>query len=70
MYFICTLSNKLRCKQRVIAEKGKPYSIRFKGQGHNHGLDEYYPCSAKPSAMKISKYESLKSPEIIVEEQK
>lgn len=41
VYYICTLSNKLRCKQRVIAEKDKPYSIRFKGKEHNHGLLDY-----------------------------
>lgn len=41
IYWICTLSNKLKCKQRAIAEKDKPYSIRFKGKGHNHALTEY-----------------------------
>lgn len=41
IYWICTLSNKLKCKQRVIAEKDKPYSIRFKGKGHNHDLADY-----------------------------
>jgi hypothetical protein len=41
IYWICTLSNKLKCKQRVIAEKEKPYAIRFKGKGHNHDLSDY-----------------------------
>lgn len=41
IYWICTLSNKLKCKQRVIADKEKPYSIRFKGKGHNHDLSDY-----------------------------
>lgn len=45
IYWICTLSNKLKCRQRVIAEKDKPYTIRFKGKGHNHDLAEYLNLS-------------------------
>lgn len=41
VYWICTLSNKYKCKQRVIAEMGKPFNIRFKGPGHNHSLRDY-----------------------------
>lgn len=41
VYWICTLSNKYKCKQRVIAERGKQFNIRFKGPGHNHDLSEY-----------------------------
>lgn len=41
VYWICTLSNKMKCKQRVIAEKGRPFNVRFKGAGHNHTIDEY-----------------------------
>jgi hypothetical protein len=35
------LSNRLKCKQRVITENGKPYAIKFKGKPHNHGLEAY-----------------------------
>lgn len=42
VYWICTLSNRYKCKQRVIAEKGKPYGVRFKGPGHNHSLYDYH----------------------------
>lgn len=47
VYWICNLSNKLKCKQRVIAEKGKPFVVRFKGPGHNHSFKEYQPLSNK-----------------------
>lgn len=42
VYWICTLANKLKCKQRVIAEKSEPVNIRFKGPGHNHTAAEYH----------------------------
>lgn len=49
IYWICTLASKLKCKQRVIAEKDKPYSIRFKGKGHNHDLADYLRLSRSRS---------------------
>lgn len=41
VYWICTLTNKYKCKQRVIADKANPYNVRFKGPGHNHDEFEY-----------------------------
>lgn len=41
VYWICTLNNKHKCKQRVISERENPFAIKFKGPGHNHGSDEY-----------------------------
>lgn len=58
VYYICTLSNKLRCKQRVIAEKDKPYSIRFKGKEHNHGLLDY-SISTKQIPTKLEPMDTL-----------
>lgn len=49
VYWICTLANKWKCKQRVIAEKRKPFSIRFKGPGHNHSLLDYHTSTAYAS---------------------
>lgn len=54
VYWICTLSNKLKCKQRVIAGKGKPFHIRFKGPGHNHDIKDYQQSFVKVSSgMKV-----------------
>lgn len=66
VYYICTLSNKLKCKQRVIAEKDKPYSIRFKGKGHNHGLIDYSITTKHIP----SKLEPIDVPTIVYEDQK
>lgn len=41
IYWICTLSNRLKCRHRVIVEKDKPYAICFKGKGHNHDVSDY-----------------------------
>lgn len=60
VYYICTLNNKLRCKQRVITERNKPYSIRFKGKGHNHGLQDYASASKSSSKMDSIVFEDLK----------
>lgn len=50
-YWICTLSNKFKCKMRVIAERGKPFCVRFKGPGHNHSELEYNQPFQKSSMM-------------------
>lgn len=61
VYWICTLSNKLKCKQRVIAEKDNPFKIRFKGPGHNHSLLDYQSLVASQKATIMH----IKSEEII-----
>lgn len=50
-YWICTLSNKYKCKMRVIAEHGKPFCVRFKGPGHNHGSMDYSQSFQKSSML-------------------
>lgn len=40
-YWICTLNNRLKCKQRVIIDKDKEYNIKMKGNGHNHLIEQY-----------------------------
>lgn len=51
VYWICTLSNKYKCKQRVIAEIGKPFNVRFKGPGHNHSSFDYQQSYQKSSTV-------------------
>lgn len=61
IYYICTLNNKLRCKQRVIVERDKPFVIKFKGKSHCHDLDAYGPLPLIRNIMteKMIKYESV-----------
>lgn len=66
IYYICTLSNKLKCKQRVIVEKGKPYKIRFKGPGHNHSRLAY--CGPRTNITSLQAAETVKSMEMLFSE--